>query len=84
MPTDTTKPKDPVVVEAIAKAGGASALAEALGISRMAVGKWRRIPPARVLDVARLTRIAKARLRPDLFGPPPEPPHGATAKGAGR
>lgn len=68
MPADLTKPKDAILVEAIARAGGASALADRLGISRVAVGKWRRIPPSRVREVARITRIASARLRPDLFG----------------
>lgn len=71
MPADLTKPKDAILVEAIERAGGASTLADRLGISRVAVGKWRRVPAARVREVARITRIAAARLRPDLYGAAP-------------
>src|SRR3954468_8916860 len=60
---------------AIAAAGGAKALAEALGCSRTAVANWRtegEIPASRVPRVAQVTGLPPENLRPDLFrGPIP-------------
>lgn len=50
----------------LSAAGGAPALAAALGIHRTAVLRWKRVPAARVLDVSRITSIPPEKLRPDL------------------
>ncbi len=55
------------VRKAIAAKGGAKALADALRLSKQAVSKWRRVPAARVLQVERVTGIAREDLRPDLY-----------------
>lgn len=54
---------------AITRAGTATRLAEQLGISSQAIGKWQRtgIPPLRVLDVERLTGVRRHDLRPDIY-----------------
>lgn len=52
--------------EVLAAAGGAPALAAALGIHRTAVIRWRRVPARRVVEVARITGIPAHQLRPDL------------------
>ena len=44
-------------------------LSVTLGIAHTAVLQWQRCPPARVLEVERLTGISRYRLRPDIFGP---------------
>lgn len=58
--------------KAIDMHGNASALARALGVSFVAVYKWRKgqVPPERALEIERLTDGAVTRqdLRPDLFG----------------
>lgn len=43
------------------------ALAERLGIHRVAVYQWRRVPEAHVREVGEILHIAKNRLRPDLY-----------------
>jgi DNA-binding transcriptional regulator YdaS (Cro superfamily) len=53
--------------KAIKKAGGINALARKLGISGQAVQQWRRVPADRVKEIERLTGVARAQLRPDLF-----------------
>jgi DNA-binding transcriptional regulator YdaS (Cro superfamily) len=54
---------------AIKRAGNATALAAMLGISSQAVGRWRKVPPLRVLDVERITGVRREWLRPDLYPP---------------
>lgn len=60
--------------EAIRKAGGASALAQALVLTEFSVSTWRSIPAEHVLEVEALTGIARTALRPDLY---PESDEGA-------
>lgn len=48
-------------------AGGPSALARALNISRSAVSQWDRVPVERVAEVADITGIPKHKIRPDIF-----------------
>jgi DNA-binding transcriptional regulator YdaS (Cro superfamily) len=50
--------------EVIEKAGGHKAVAEALGISLQAVYAWRRVPPDRVLDLARLAQVRPSDIDP--------------------
>jgi DNA-binding transcriptional regulator YdaS (Cro superfamily) len=52
---------------AVEAAGGKAALASRLGISKQAVGQWRRVPERRVVEVARVTKVRAWVLRPDLY-----------------
>ena len=54
--------------EAINAAGGISELARRIGISQPSVSNWSRVPAERVLSVEAATGIARAVLRPDLYG----------------
>lgn len=49
--------------------GGQAAVAAACGVTSQAVGQWRRVPPERVLDVARASgwQVTPHHLRPDLY-----------------
>jgi TorA maturation chaperone TorD len=55
------------VEKAVQAAGGASALARALGISQPAISSWKRIPAERVLAIESITGISRSELRPDLY-----------------
>ena len=59
--------RDAVLIPAIAAAGGPSAVARALGITKAAVGQWRRVPDDRVAQFARLSGFPARTLRPDLY-----------------
>ena len=59
--------KQAALIQAIEIAGGASALANALGISQEAVSQWRRVPHGRVFAVERLTGVSRHELRPDVY-----------------
>lgn len=50
--------------------GLATQLGNLLGISRSAVGQWRRVPSAHVLEVAKFLRVHPHDIRPDLYPPP--------------
>lgn len=54
--------------EAIRAAGGITELARRIGISQPSVSNWSRVPAARVLSVEAATGVARAILRPDLYG----------------
>jgi TorA maturation chaperone TorD len=56
--------------EAIDAAGGISELARRIGISQPSVSNWSRVPAERVLSVEAATGVARAILRPDLYGAP--------------
>lgn len=64
--------RDPNLILAILKAGGAGALARALEIKSPAVSQWKRVPQKRVLAVEALTGISRHDLRPDIY-PEPHP-----------
>jgi DNA-binding transcriptional regulator YdaS (Cro superfamily) len=53
--------------EAILAAGSVTALARAIGIAPQAISQWERVPAERVLEVERVTRVPRGRLRPDLY-----------------
>jgi DNA-binding transcriptional regulator YdaS (Cro superfamily) len=59
--------------EALARAkqnvGGNVGLARLIGVTSQAVSQWRRVPAERVLDVERVTGVARHDLRPDLYPP---------------
>jgi TorA maturation chaperone TorD len=59
---------DPGLDEAIRAAGGITELARRIGISQPSVSHWSRVPAERVLAVEAATGIARAKLRPDLYG----------------
>jgi DNA-binding transcriptional regulator YdaS (Cro superfamily) len=61
-----TKPI-PIVARAAEKAGGISALARSLGVSRQAVFQWNRVPAERVLAVETYTGVPRYELRPDIY-----------------
>ncbi len=60
--------------KAIKAAGGESALARAIGVTRQAVHGWAKVPADRALAVERATdgRVRCYELRPDVFPKPAE------------
>lgn len=54
--------------EAIRAAGGVTELARRIGIAQPSVSNWSRVPAERVLTVEAVTGVARAILRPDLYG----------------
>jgi DNA-binding transcriptional regulator YdaS (Cro superfamily) len=63
---DITDPMEGVKL-AVETAGGLRALARLLGIAHPSIVKWDKIPADRVVEIERLTGIARERLRPDLY-----------------
>lgn len=53
--------------QAIAAAGGVSALSRSLGLSQPTISNWRRVPSERVLAVEMATGVPRGVLRPDLY-----------------
>jgi DNA-binding transcriptional regulator YdaS (Cro superfamily) len=66
-------PQSQVIAKAIEAAGGAEAVAAALGMrSSEGVRLWRvrgKVPDKRVVDLERLSGVPREKLRPDLFRP---------------
>jgi len=60
--------RDAGLEEAIRAAGGVGALAQKIGISQPSVSNWSRVPAERVVSVEAATGVARAILRPDLYG----------------
>lgn len=58
---------DKITQLAIKNAGGVTALAAALGLTKQAVSQWKRVPANRVLKVAKLASLSPEALRPDVF-----------------
>ena len=65
-----TDPRDPIIGQAVAAAGGATKLAHALGCTVQAIWLWDKIPLARVPMVSALSGVPKHELRPDVFDGP--------------
>ena len=63
--------RDAGLEEAIRAAGGVGALAQKIGISQPSVSNWSRVPAERVISVEAITGVARAVLRPDLYGTSP-------------
>lgn len=59
---------DPGLEMAIRAAGGITELARRIGISQPSVSNWSRVPVERVPSVEAATGIARAILRPDIYG----------------
>lgn len=64
--------REPQVQRVIDAAGGIPALAGALKIKVPSIYSWRRVPPARVIDLERITGIPRHEIRPDLYPEPAE------------
>jgi len=62
--------RDVGLEEAIRAVGGVGALAQKIGISQPSVSNWSRVPAERVVSVEAATGVARAVLRPDLYGEP--------------
>lgn len=60
--------KDSPLVEVIRKVGSANELARQLGVTPQAISQWKRIPLERASEIARITGIPRAELRPDIWG----------------
>src|SRR5271169_6392711 len=60
--------------EAIRAGGGVTEVARRIGISQPSVSNWSRVPAERVLSVEAATGVARAILRPDLYGEQPGQP----------
>jgi Putative antitoxin of bacterial toxin-antitoxin system, YdaS/YdaT len=58
---------EPGLRRAVTAIGSITKLAKALNISPQAIVQWDTIPVARVVDVERVTGVARERLRPDIF-----------------
>lgn len=68
MDNDTITPAE-ALEQAIAAAGGLTALGKPFEISAPAVDSWRRggVPANRVLEIERLTGVSRHLLRPDIY-----------------
>lgn len=62
-----------IIIEVLEAAGGLRCLSRSLGISSAAVARWGNVPAERCLEVERITGVSRYRLRPDVYGPEPEP-----------
>jgi hypothetical protein len=48
--------------------GSSVTLARKLDITPQAIAQWDEIPVGRVKEIARITKVSRAKLRPDYFG----------------
>lgn len=64
-----TNSVDPAI-RRLRETGQMAAIAARLKIARQAPYAWTRVPPLRVLQVARITGLQPHELRPDLYPPP--------------
>jgi DNA-binding transcriptional regulator YdaS (Cro superfamily) len=59
---------DPGLRLAVKAAGGTMTdLARLLGIAPQAIAQWDEIPAGRILDIERVTKVDREKLRPDLY-----------------
>ncbi|MGD9766805.1 MAG: transcriptional regulator [Pseudolabrys sp.] len=59
-----------IVQRGAKKAGGMTALADALGIKHPSMHSWKRVPAERVLAFEQATGIPRHEIRPDIYPPP--------------
>jgi DNA-binding transcriptional regulator YdaS (Cro superfamily) len=57
-----------VVKIAARNAGGVVKLAKALGCRHQAFYSWKKVPPGRVAAIARIAKVPRSEIRPDIFG----------------
>ena len=55
-----------ILKSAAQRIGGVNQLADGLGVTRQALYQWSRVPAERVIEIERLTGVARHDLRPDL------------------
>lgn len=68
--TTRFKPRNPVLDELLnMQRGKAAEVAQRLGISRQALYCWREVPLKHLDAVARILRVSRSTLRPDLYPP---------------
>lgn len=60
--------RDDGLRQAIARSGGVTALAKALGVAQPSISNWERVPAERVAAVEAVSGVSREVLRPDLFG----------------
>ena len=58
--------RDAILAPAIEAAGGVSVIGRALGITKVAVWRWRRVPEKHLRAFAKLSGFTQKQLRPDL------------------
>jgi hypothetical protein len=56
-----------ILKEVFRRAGNKNRLAKALNVSRQYISAWKKVPLARLNDVAQITQIPKNILRPDVY-----------------
>lgn len=61
------KRTDPGLRAALKAAGGVSALARLLKITRAAVSRWESVPVQKVVAVEKVTGVPRQRLKPELY-----------------
>ena len=59
--------RDEALEELLQRRMMVTTLARALGLTTGAVSQWRRVPERHLAAVARITRVSKRQLRPDLY-----------------
>jgi len=59
--------RDPGIIAVLIKMGNATAVAEALGVTRQAISRWKRIPIRHIPKISELTGLSVQQIRPDLF-----------------
>lgn len=62
-----SRPIDEGLAQAIAAAGGMRELARRLGITHNAIIHWDKVPADWMIEIERVTGVARERLRPDLY-----------------
>jgi DNA-binding transcriptional regulator YdaS (Cro superfamily) len=60
------------ILDLVARVGGTTKLAAALGITKNAPYQWRKIPPRHVPAISKAFDIPRHELRPDLWEKPEE------------
>lgn len=58
---------DPAIAKIRATRGMAVRIAEAFNINKAAVYQWRRVPDIRVKTVARMIKMPREQIRPDIY-----------------
>lgn len=56
-----------IIRTAADRIGGVPRLAERIGVTRQAIYQWREVPVERIADIAAVTGVSRADLRPDLY-----------------
>ena len=65
--TKKSKRTNPGIAAAAQAVGSRFRLAGLIGLTPAAIYRWKRIPADRVKQIAKLTRVPREKLRPDLY-----------------